>query len=186
MYITLGDLMNAGVSGFGELKVGDTARGAFTAALPKPPIRHMWEMVPGTGETPPGGGLITYLYKLVRYEPDPEPIDFTKLNQEREAELIAQLNAKDTALQKMVEENEKAEAALAVQREAAATAKAQQELAKAEAALAAQKAATQRAAADLAARKALLPWYRKPVVIVSVATGTVVLSLVAILLMARK
>lgn len=177
MYLTLNDLI-----GIGELKAGDTARGAFTAALPKPPIRHMWQRIAGTGETPSGDGLTTYLYRLVRYEDEPEPIDFSKLVKS-EAEMIAELNAKDEALQKLVAETEAAEAKLAAakaaQSAAAETAAARE--------LAVKKAASAEAARKIAAqRAALLPWYRRPLVLYSAIGGTVLASIAAALILPGK
>lgn len=108
------------ISGLGELKVGDTARGAFSAALPKPPIRHMWERVPGTEERPSSGGLSTFLYKLVRYEDDPAPLDVSKFTKS-EAELVAEANKADVKLQQMVADIDAKEKAMAAEKAAAAT-----------------------------------------------------------------
>jgi hypothetical protein len=170
MYLS-GDGLEDFNVGFGELKVGDTARGAFTAALPKPPIRHMWERIPNTGETPPSGGLTTYLYKLVRYEADPEPIDVSKLVKS-EAELVAEANAADTELQKMVAEIDAKEQALAAQRAAVADQ--------------AQTAAT----LSIATRRANVidvtpakPWYKRPIVLASIVGGVAVASVAGLLLM---
>jgi hypothetical protein len=151
----------------GTLKIGDTARGAFTAALPKPPIRHHWVRIPGTGETPAGGGLSTYLYRLERYEADPPPIDVSKLVKS-EAELVAEANAADTELQKMVSDIEEKEQRLAVE--------------KAKAADQARKAA----ALSIASRaRPARPWYKKPIVLGSIGGGVIVTGIIVALLVRR-
>lgn len=152
MFLTMGDI------GVGVLEVGATARGAFTAALPKPPYLHMWERIPNTGETPPGGGLSTYLYKLVRYEADPAPVDVSKL-MSTEAEIIAEMNAKDpdfVKLQQTVARNE-------AQAQANATA----------------------AAAAAAARAFGLskPWYKQPMILGGIGVGVLLAGVAAVLLM---
>ena len=169
MYLSGYDLEDFNAS-FGELQIGDTARGAFTAALPKPPIRHMWEMIPGTGQTPPGGGLTTYLYRLVRYEEDPAPLDVSKFTKS-EAELVAEANKADVKLQVMVAEIDAREQAIAAERAAVADQ--------------AQKAAT----LSIALRSPNIidvtptPWFKNPLVIAGVVGGVLVASIAGVLLL---
>ena len=170
MFLTMGDL--------GELKVGDTARGSFTAALPKPPIRHMWEMVPGTGQTPPGGGLSTYLYKLVRYEADPEPVDVSK-RVRTEAEIIAELNAQDTELPQRVARNE---AQAKVNAAAAAAAAAATPATAAAAVLPIAMAPVSTIVKSMEQAYQPKPWFKKPVVLGSIGLGVVLAGITAVLL----
>ena len=144
----------------GELEVGATARGSFTAALPRPPVRHMWEMIPGTEEASTSGGRSTFLYRLVRYEADPAPIVFRPST---EAEIIAEMNANDpdfVKLQQTVARNEA------------------QAQANAAAAAIAPSAPLWEASSELSK-----PWYKKPVVLGGIGVGVVLAGVAAVLLM---
>ena len=163
MFLTMGDLR------MGELEVGATARGSFTAALPRPPVRHMWEMIPGTEEASTSGGRSTFLYRLVRYEADPAPIVFRPST---EAEIIAEMNANDpdfVKLQQTVARNE-----AQAQANAAAVAIAPSAL-----------VPSLPAPYPLWEESSELskPWYKKPVVLGGIGVGVVLAGVAAVLLM---
>ena len=74
MFLSLGDLgLGADASPASTLQRGSTARGSFTAQLPKAPYGLKWSMIPGSGFTPPEGGLSTYEYMLTKAPADWNP-----------------------------------------------------------------------------------------------------------------